>query len=78
MTRTGPPTGTSAAPSWSSKAATYPSSCDSQPMVALSVSISQITSPGASLSPILTLKLAMLPVTIVGDSAGIARSVCAG
>src|SRR5947209_16487566 len=40
-------------------------------MVALSVSISAITSPGLTLSPSFLSHLARLPFSIVGDSAGI-------
>ena len=46
MTSTALPTGTSCVPSGTRMAATYPSSCASQPIVALSVSISQMRSPG--------------------------------
>jgi hypothetical protein len=47
-------------------------------MVALSVSISHIRSPGATLSPTFTLKVAMLPWVMVGESAGMVSSVCEG
>ena len=50
---------------------TTPSSTASTSMVALSVSISQITMPEVILSPSLTCHLASLPSVIVGDSAGI-------
>ena len=48
-----------------------PSSTDSTSMVALSVSISAMTSPEATASPSRLTHLASLPSTIVGDSAGI-------
>src|SRR3569833_2300934 len=47
-----------------------PSSTASTSMVALSVSISAITSPEETLSPSLTCHLASLPSSIVGESAG--------
>ena len=50
--------------------ATVPSSTASTSMVALSVSISAITSPGATWSPSLTSHLARLPSSIVGERAG--------
>src|SRR5690606_22457803 len=55
--------------------ATVPSSTASTSMVALSVSISAITSPGATLSPSLTSHLARLPSSIVGESAGMVISI---
>src|SRR5204862_1576564 len=48
-----------------------PSSTASTSMVALSVSISQITWPDLTSSPTLTCHLASLPSVMVGDSAGI-------
>ena len=50
--------------------AIVPSSTASTSMVALSVSISAITSPEETVSPSLTSHLARLPSSIVGDSAG--------
>jgi hypothetical protein len=47
-----------------------PSSTASTSIVALSVSISQITWPDVTLSPSLTCHLASLPSVMVGDSAG--------
>src|SRR5262249_10644367 len=64
-------TGTSAAPSGTTILASVPSSTASYSMVALSVSISAITSPGLTLSPSFLSHLARLPFSIVGDSAGI-------
>ena len=51
--------------------ATVPSSTASTSMVALSVSISAMTSPGEIASPSLTSHLARLPSSMVGDRAGI-------
>ncbi len=48
-----------------------PSSTASTSIVALSVSISAITSPDLTLSPSFFSHLARLPFSIVGDSAGI-------
>src|SRR5262245_12520249 len=64
-------TGTSAAPSGTTILARVPSSTASYSMVALSVSISAITSPGLTLSPSFLSHLARLPFSMVGDSAGI-------
>jgi hypothetical protein len=50
--------------------ASVPSSIASYSIVALSVSISAITSPGLTLSPSFLSHLARLPFSIVGDSAG--------
>src|SRR5690606_20374023 len=47
-----------------------PSSTASTSMVALSVSISAMTSPEETLSPSLTCHLARVPSSMVGDSAG--------
>ncbi len=44
-------------------------------MVALSVSISAITSPDLTLSPSFLSHLARLPFSMVGDSAGISTSI---
>jgi hypothetical protein len=63
-------TGTSAVPSATTIRATVPSSTASTSIVALSVSISAITSPDATLSPSLTCHLARLPFSMVGDRAG--------
>src|SRR5262249_56309467 len=63
-------TGTSAVPSGPTILASTPSSTASTSMVALSVSISAITSPGATLSPSFLSHLARLPFSIVGESAG--------
>ena len=51
--------------------ATVPSSTASTSIVALSVSISQRTSPEETLSPSLTSHLARLPSSMVGERAGI-------
>src|SRR6185437_10257983 len=64
-------TGTSAVPSGTRILARVPSSTASTSMVALSVSISAITSPDLTLSPSFLSHLARLPFSIVGDSAGI-------
>jgi hypothetical protein len=63
-------TGTSAAPSGTRILARMPSSTASTSMVALSVSISAITSPDLIESPSFLSQRAMLPFSIVGDSAG--------
>jgi hypothetical protein len=52
-----------------------PSSTASTSIVALSVSISAMTSPAATLSPSFFSHLARLPSSIVGDSAGIRISI---
>jgi hypothetical protein len=44
-------------------------------IVALSVSISHRMSPDLTLSPTLTIHLASVPVSIVGDSAGMVMSM---
>src|SRR5262249_54432988 len=64
-------TGTSAAPSGTRILASVPSSTASYSIVALSVSISAITSPGLTLSPSFLSHLARLPFSMVGDNAGI-------
>jgi hypothetical protein len=66
---------TPSAPSGTSSLATLPSSTASTSMVALSVSISAITSPGFTSWPSATSHLASLPSSMVGDSAGIRISV---
>ena len=63
-------TGTSAVPSGTTILASVPSSTASTSMVALSVSISAMTSPDLTLSPSFLSHLARLPFSIVGDSAG--------
>ena len=54
---------------------TLPSSTASTSMVALSVSISAITSPALTAWPSLMSHLASLPSSMVGESAGIRISV---
>ena len=54
--------------------ATKPSSMDSSAIVALSVSMSAITSPALTLAPASTFHSAMFPWVIVGESAGIVIS----
>src|SRR6516162_2602498 len=61
----------SAAPSGTTILASVPSSTASYSIVALSVSISAMTSPGLILSPSFLSHLARLPFSMVGDSAGI-------
>src|SRR5580765_5549368 len=63
-------TATSWVPSGMTILASVPSSTASYSMVALSVSISAITSPDLILSPSFLSHLARLPFSIVGDSAG--------
>mmetsp|Transcript_31972 Transcript_31972/g.94042 ORF Transcript_31972/g.94042 Transcript_31972/m.94042 type:complete len:215 (+) Transcript_31972:781-1425(+) len=55
--------------------ATYPSSCASNAMVALSVSISATESPAAKASPSPTFHSAMVPASIVGDRAGMGITI---
>src|SRR5262249_687074 len=64
-------TGTSCVPSGTRIFAIVPSSIASTSMVALSVSISAITSPDLTLSPSFFSHLARLPFSIVGERAGI-------
>jgi len=64
-------TGTSGVPSGTRILASVPSSTASYSIVALSVSISAMTSPGLTLSPSFFSHLARLPFSIVGDNAGI-------
>src|SRR5918997_2842781 len=64
-------TGTSAVPSGTTILARMPSSTASTSMVALSVSISAITSPDFTVSPSFFSHLARLPFSMVGDRAGI-------
>ena len=63
-------TGTSAVPSGTTILASTPSSTASTSMVALSVSISAITSPDLMVSPSFFSHLARLPFSMVGDRAG--------
>src|SRR5262249_60544740 len=63
-------TGTSAVPSGTTIFASTPSSTASNSMVALSVSISAITSPVLTASPSFLSHLARLPFSMVGESAG--------
>src|SRR5579872_4235095 len=63
-------TATSAVPSGTTILASTPSSTASYSIVALSVSISAITSPVLTGSPSFLSHLARLPFSIVGDSAG--------
>ena len=69
---------TPSVPSATSRAPTLPSSVASTSMVALSVSISAMTSPALMVWPSLTSHLASLPSSMVGDSAGIRMSVGIG
>ncbi|MGY3421018.1 hypothetical protein ACVWZW_001493 [Bradyrhizobium sp. F1.13.4] len=64
-------TGTSCVPSGTRILAIVPSSIASTSMVALSVSISAMTSPDLTLSPSFFSHLARLPFSIVGERAGI-------
>jgi hypothetical protein len=64
-------TATSCAPSGTRILPSVPSSTASTSMVALSVSISAMTSPAFTASPSFFIHLARLPFSIVGDSAGI-------
>ena len=64
-------TGTSAVPSGTTILARMPSSTASTSMVALSVSISAMTSPDFTVSPSFFSHLARLPFSMVGDRAGI-------
>ena len=66
---------TPSVPSATSSLDTLPSSAASTSMVALSVSISAMMSPGLMVWPSLTSHLASLPSSMVGDSAGIRISV---
>jgi hypothetical protein len=68
-------TGTCSVPSATNILPTRPSSMASTSMVALSVSISAITSPVRTSSPSRTCHLASVPSSMVGDSAGIRISV---
>src|SRR5215813_1403765 len=66
---------TPSAPSSTTICATVPSSTASTSMVALSVSISQITCPAFTTSPTLTCHFASLPSVMVGDRAGIRTGI---
>src|SRR5262245_59044160 len=68
-------TATSLVPSGTRIFPSVPSSTASTSMVALSVSISAITSPDLTASPSFLSHLARLPLSIVGDRAGIKISV---
>jgi hypothetical protein len=61
---------TSCVPSGTTILASTPSSIDSYSIVALSVSISAITSPALTVSPSCLSHLERLPFSMVGDSAG--------
>ena len=65
-------------PAGTNNLAIYPSSCTSNPTEALSVSISQITSPGLTLSPSFTAHFIRFPFSIVGDNAGNPSLECFG
>lgn len=65
-------------PAGTNNFAIYPSSCTSNPTDALSVSISQITSPGFTLSPSFTDHFMRFPFSIVGDNAGNPSLECLG
>ena len=68
-------TATSLVPSGTRILPSVPSSTASTSMVALSVSISAMTSPDLTLSPSFFSHLARLPFSMVGDSAGMRTSV---
>ncbi len=78
MTATGDPTCTSFEPTGTKMAARYPLSTASKPRVALSVSSSAMASPGLILSPTFFNHDAMLPCVIVGDNAGMSKTLCSG
>ena len=69
------PTFTPSVPSATEIAVIVPSSIASNSIVALSVSISAMMSPEATLSPTLTSHLASVPSSMVGESAGILISI---
>src|SRR5215471_14968111 len=71
-------TATSLVPSGTKILPSVPSSTASTSMVALSVSISAITSPDLTASPSFLSHLARLPFSIVGESAGIRTGVGMG
>eukprot|EP00968_Pinguiococcus_pyrenoidosus_P008967 scaffold680_cov264-Pinguiococcus_pyrenoidosus.AAC.2 len=66
----GVPTSISPSPAGTKILASTPSSCASNPTVALSVSTSQSTSPAAKDAPSSTVQLVIEPDSMVGDSAG--------
>ncbi len=66
---------TPSVPAWIRILPSVPSSTASTSIVALSVSISAITSPAAILSPSFFNHLETLPSSIVGESAGIRISI---
>src|SRR5712691_13703 len=68
-------TATSAVPAGTKILPSVPSSTASTSIVALSVSISAITSPALTFSPSFFTHLARLPFSIVGESAGIRTSI---
>ncbi len=68
-------TGTSCDPSGTMIFARMPSSTASTSMVALSVSISAMTSPALMASPSFFSHFARFPFSMVGDSAGIRMSM---
>ena len=68
-------TATPSVPSLTTILATIPSSIASTSIVALSVSISAITSPERTLSPCFTSHFDNTPSVIVGDKAGIKISI---
>jgi hypothetical protein len=70
-------TATASVPSGTRIAVSVPSSTASTSIVALSVSISAITSPALMVSPCFFSQRASLPSVIVGDSAGIRICVIA-
>src|SRR5205085_9738449 len=71
-------TATSAVPSGIRIRPSVPSSTASTSIVALSVSISAMTSPALTLSPSLLIHLARLPFSIVGERAGISTWIGMG
>src|SRR5215475_4272828 len=71
-------TATSLVPSGTKIRPRVPSSTASTSMVALSVSISAMTSPDLTVSPSFLCHLARLPFSIVGESAGIRTSIGMG
>lgn len=72
------PTGMSEVPSGTRNLAMTPSSCTSKSTVALSVSTSAMVSPAPTASPSFFNQRAMFPTVIVGDRAGMSRTVCEG
>ena len=74
----GAPTGTFSVPSATRMRPSVPSSTASTSIVALSVSISAMTSPGATGSPSFLSQRAKVPDSIVGESAGMAMVIGIG